>query len=125
MAKQGMIPTDLSNTRALVVVFAMHGCGACDDYLPKFMDRVAAWQEAGAPFHVWSPGDQLASGQIPVLLYNASTQDDELQGFADRLSVKVTPTTYVMTRWKTSKLEGSISDEKIDGLLRSAYHANL
>jgi len=125
MAKQGMIPTDLSNTRALVVVFAMHGCGACDDYLPKFMDRVAAWQEAGAPFHVWSPGDQLAPGQIPVLLYNASTQDDELQGFADRLSVKVTPTTYVMTRWKTSKLEGSISDEKIDGLLRSAYHANL
>jgi len=125
MAKQAMIPTDLANTRAIVVVFAMHGCGACDDYLPKFMDRVAAWQEAGVPFHVWSPGDQLAPGQIPVLLYDASAQSDELQGFADKLAVKVTPTTYVMTRWNTAKAEGSISDDKIDGLLRSAYRANL
>lgn len=125
MAKQAMIPTDLSNTRALVVVFAMHGCGACDDYLPKFMERIEAWQAAGVPFHVWSPGDQLEPGQIPVLLYDASAQDDDLQGFADKLSVKVTPTTYVMTRWNTTKAEGSIDADKLDGLLRSAYRANL
>lgn len=120
-----VIPTDLAHTKALVVVFAMHGCGACDHYLPMFMERIQAWQEAGVPFHVWSPGDQLQPGQIPVLVYDAAAKDEGLQAFADKLKVTATPTTCVMTRRHTDKVEGAIDAPQIDQMLRSAYRANL
>jgi thiol-disulfide isomerase/thioredoxin len=115
---------DLRNTRVLVVVWAMPGCGACDDYLPIFLQQVEAHRQQGAPFHVWSPGRQIKPGEIPVLLYDASSENEELQDFADRLKVTATPTTYVLTHWGTTKVEGAVDANEIDKLLNTAQRSN-
>ncbi len=120
MAK--LVP-DLRNTRVIVVVWAMPGCGACDDYLPKFLARVDAFNQNGAPFLVWSPGKAIAPGQIPVLLYDAASTDAELQDFADKLKVTATPTTCVLTHWNTSKIEGAVPEDQIDEILMAAQSA--
>src|SRR5262245_20735674 len=119
-----MLIPDLRSTKAVIVVFAMHGCGACDDYLPKLMERVEAHAAHGAPFLVWSPGQKIRPGQIPVLLYDAASKNDELQDFAYRLQVKATPSTYLLTRTGTHTIEGSVASAEIDRLLVSAQHAN-
>lgn len=112
---------DLRQISVLVVVFGMDGCGACDAYIPKFTKQVAA---AGAPFTIWAPGDKLARGQIPVLFYDASSEDPELAAFADQLKITATPTTCVLTRYGTTKVEGAIPPEQVDALLVAAQRAN-
>lgn len=118
-----MIP-NLDRTRALLVVFAMPGCGACDDYLPKFMKQVDAYRAQGAPFRVWSPGQPIRPGEIPVLFYDAAAENDELQEFADRLKVTATPTTCMLTRYGTTKIEGAVGDAEVSQILNAALRAN-
>jgi thiol-disulfide isomerase/thioredoxin len=62
-----------------VFVFIQAGCGACEDYKPKF-ERVAA-----------------EHGDVVVGRYDLATQDARVQEFAEKLNVKATPTTVVMT----------------------------
>jgi hypothetical protein len=119
-----MFVPDLRNTKAVIVVFAMHGCPPCEEYLPRLTERLQEHAAGGAPFHVWSPGEPIYPGTIPVLFYDAASKDDELQDFADRLKISATPTTCLLTRAGTSKIEGSMSPDKIDQLLVSARNAN-
>jgi hypothetical protein len=115
---------DLANTRVLVVVWAMPGCGACDEYMPVFTERVAAAQANGAPFKLCPPSKTVAPGEIPVLFYDAASENEELQDFADKLGVTATPTTCMMTRYGTTKIEGAIPPGEIDKLLYAAHRAN-
>jgi Thioredoxin-like domain len=119
-----MLVPDVSNAKAVIVVFAMHGCPPCGDFLPRFMERVDTYAANGAPFHVWSPGEEITAGSILVLFYDAASKNDELQDLADRLGVTATPTTCLMTRSGVSKIEGSIPQDKIDQLLGAALQAN-
>lgn len=116
--------TDLDQVNALVVVFAMHGCGPCEDYLPKLEAMIKRYQAAGHPFVVMTPSKQLAPGQIPVLIYDAAAEDDGVQAFADKLGVSATPTTCLLTRTSVSKLEGGLEDEDIQRVLVGALQAN-
>lgn len=115
---------DLRHTRALLVVFVMPGCGACEEYLPRLLKLINQHQMAGAPFHVWQPGDPLRPGMIPVLIYDAASEDPELQAFADRLKITATPTTALMTRTNTARVEGAIDDAQAHRLLMAAAQAN-
>ena len=115
---------DLRQTRAVVVVFAMHGCGPCEEYLPRFMKHVEGLKHVGYPFVIMRPGGALEPGQIPVMIYNAAAEDSELQALADRLGIAATPTTALLTRRDTIKLEGSLEDDQIDQLLYAAAQAN-
>lgn len=119
-----MYVPDLRNTKAVIVVFAMHGCPPCEEFLPRFTDRLGQYAAAGAPFYVWSPGEQIYPGTIPVLFYDAASTDDELQNLADRLKISATPTTCLLTRSGVTKVEGAMTDAKIDQLLTSAQAAN-
>jgi hypothetical protein len=115
---------DIRGAKAVIVVWAMHGCPACDQYLPKLMERIEAHTAYGAPFHVWSPGQPIAKGEILVLFYDAASKNDELQDLADRLGVTATPTTCLMTRKGVSKIEGAVPPIKIDEMLFAARNAN-
>ncbi|MGH7176517.1 MAG: thioredoxin fold domain-containing protein [Tepidisphaeraceae bacterium] len=115
---------DLRNTRVMVVVWAMPGCGACDEYLPIFEQRLTWFRKNGAPFHIWRPGDVLSKGQIPVMFYDAASDNEELQAFADRLGVSATPTTYVIAQSGSLKVEGLVPEAEIDDLLHTAIDAN-
>ena len=115
---------DLRGTKVIVVVWAMPGCGACDDYLPRFLERVEALKARQVPFHVWVPGEPIAKGSIPVLLCDAASTDEALQDLADKMKVTATPTTCVMTHYNTAKVEGSVPVDQIDALLLDAHEAN-
>jgi hypothetical protein len=119
-----MYVPDLRNTKAVIVVFAMHGCPPCEEYLPRLTERLGAHAAKGTPFYIWSPGEPIYPNTIPVLFCDAASTDDELQNFADRLKISATPTTCLLTRTGTSKVEGSMSADKIDQLLLSARNAN-
>lgn len=113
-----MIP-DLSQTAVVIVVWAMHGCGPCGEYLPKVVAECSA-----PPFVVWQPGVMLSRGQIPVLLCDAATEDPELSAFADKLGIKSTPTTCIMTRKDTTKIEGAIDKPDLQRALAWAQRQN-
>lgn len=114
---------DLRHTRAVIVVFAMHGCGPCEEYLPRFTKHVERLKRLQYPFVIMRPGGQLEPGQIPVMIYNAAAEDTELQTLADRLGINATPTTALLTRRDTIKLEGALDDAQIDQLLYAATQA--
>jgi len=118
------VTADLSQTRVVVIVFAMDGCGPCEEYLPRFVKHVERFKRSGYPFVIVKPGTAIEPGQIPVMIYDASSEDDELQTFADRLGVSATPTTAMLTRRDTVKLEGGLEDDQIDQLLYAAAQAN-
>jgi hypothetical protein len=115
---------DLRHTRALIVVFVMPGCGACEEFLPRFLALIGHHQAAGLPFRVWQPGQHLNPGEIPVLVYDAASEDPELQAFADRLKITATPTTALMTRASTARIEGALDDDQARRLLAAAVQAN-
>lgn len=82
-----------------VFVFVAEGCAACHDYWPKF-EREAA----GAPF--------------PVGVYDLANENPQVQSFAEKLGVRATPTTVVMTSdGKLKKLEGSLPVAQIRTVL--------
>jgi thiol-disulfide isomerase/thioredoxin len=123
---------NFAGCRAVVVVFAMPGCPACEDYKPRLEREVARWQ-AHAPF-VFAEGDQhFAPGQIPVVFLNAESTDAQLQQLADVHDIQGLPTTLVFTRrhpfWGPAtltlrhKIEGSIDDRQIYDLLNLAAHS--
>ena len=113
---------DLGNTRVLIVVFAMPGCGACDEFIPELLSKI---KKHGEPFHVVSKNSKITPGEIPVMLYDAAAEDSELQAFADGLGITATPTTCLMTRnFGTVKIEGAVESAEIDQLLRDALTAN-
>lgn len=73
---------------------------------------------------MWSPGEEISPDEIPVIYYDAAAQNDELQNFADRLGITAAPTTCLMTRNGTYKVEGAIALGDIDKLLIAAQNAN-
>lgn len=120
------MPADLSNTKVLIVVFAMPGCPACKDYLPKFQEQLTAFQEHGHPFVVWEEGsDPLAPGQIPVMIYDATSSDKGIQDFANKYDVTGLPSTIFLPRvGGHHKLEGDQDPDTIYRLFATAVAAN-
>ena len=114
--------SELTNARVVVVVFAMKGCGACEEYAPRFERYVDHFRTNGVPF-VWNTMKP-APGQIPVLLLDAASPDESIQAFADKLKISATPTTCVMTKFNTTKVEGALPNDEIHRILDHAMTMN-
>lgn len=80
-----------------IFVFVMDGCGACEQYLPRFQRLASA---AGAPGRVYD-----------------IAKDQHGAAFADKLGVKATPTTVVMRDGRIKSHVGAISNAEISKLL--------
>lgn len=116
---------DLDNTNVVIVVFAMDGCGACEEYLPKLLAQVEAYQKLGHPFVVYELGMRLQPGQIPVCIYDAQSEDPSVVAFADQHNVTGLPTTLLLPkRGKGQKWEGGLDATGIYGVLNLASQAN-
>lgn len=102
----------------------MPGCSACEEYLPVLEQQIKLFQAHGVPFHVWRPGQVIQPGSIPVLVYDAASEDDDLQAYADTLKITATPTTVLLTRNGADKVEGAIAVEQVQRMLYTAAHAN-
>ena len=115
---------DLSNVKSLLIVFAMDGCGACHEYLPRLQRMVEGFASHGVPIYFYTSG-QVPAGQIPVLVYDGTSEDAQVQALADRFKVEAMPTTVLLAHnAKPVKLEGAIEDDELYRVLVSATIAN-
>jgi hypothetical protein len=116
--------SDLSRVNAVLIVFAMPGCGACEDYLPRFQRQLEGFQRLGHRFVYHSTGKPIAPKTIPVLIYDATSTDQGIQALADQYGVSGMPTTVLITRGRgSSKHEGSLDDGEIYDVLVEAATA--
>jgi|SRR5882672_8862974 len=114
----------LDNTKVVIIVFAMHGCPACQDFLPRFYNQIEGYQKMGHPFVVYQ-GEALAKGQIPVMVYDSTSQEKSLQDFANLHHVENLPTTLLLPKVGHSmRFEGALSNEQIYTLLNNAIAHN-
>lgn len=114
---------DLAQTNVVVIVFGMEGCGACEHYIPRLKTEAEQLALQGFPFVVQPTS--LIPGQIPILFYDAASDDKTVQQLADRYEVHATPTTIVAARGPGSfKAEGSLANNQIQWLLMMASEAN-
>jgi len=117
--------SDLSRTNVVVIVFAMNGCPACGDYIPKLQKTINAFQMAGYPFVVYEIGMNLQPGQIPVLIYDATSKDPGVQALMDQHKIEALPTTLLLPRaGRSGRWEGDMSEDDIRGVLGFATAVN-
>lgn len=117
--------TDLANTNAIIIVFAMDGCPACMDYTPRLVKQVEGFQKLGHPFVIYTNGMKLAPGQIPICIYDADSTDDSLVELANHHQVQNLPTTLFMSRRTgTHRQEGGLADTEIYQMLIAALENN-
>lgn len=115
---------NLDAQKVVVIVFAMHECPACDHYLPRFLAEVEALKQHGYPFVVYEPDAVLPPGSIPVIVYDAASENVDIQKLADRYKVEATPTTIVVPRGPGGfKCEGSLANNQIQWVLMMASEA--
>lgn len=101
---------DLSNKNVVVMVFAMEGCGHCEEFLPRF----------------WPKAEKYLAMGMPVFCYNLASEDPSIQAIATRYEIDSAPTTIVLKRGTGAlKLSGGYNDETIDRVLGRAYHTHL
>lgn len=87
-----------------VFVFVMKGCGACEEFMPRFTRLATPYYQHG----------------LPIGVYDIA-KDPRAAKFGDHLGVTATPTTIVRTRHGRSlRRIGSVSDAEIVKLLRGA-----
>lgn len=109
------------SSRAVIVVFVMPGCHACEDFKPRFERMVKLFRDHGWPFNYHRGGPIEAAKGIPILFVDATSEDPTVVQFADSHNVSGMPTTILLTRnAKPAQLLGAVSDEEIHGLLTSA-----
>jgi thioredoxin-related protein len=117
--------SDLGNTRALILVFAMPGCHACHDYLPRLEKELKRWRANGAQFEQHEIGKSYTRGQIPVAIFDATSKDAQLQALCDAYQISSMPTTILlMHNAHPVRHEGAISDQEIYDVLLAATNAN-
>lgn len=117
--------TSLEHTNVVLVVFAMPGCPACEEYLPKLYKAVEVYKSHGHPFVVYELGMTLQRGQIPVVVYDSTSQDPEVQAFADQHNISGLPTTLMLPkRGRSGRWEGGLADADIYSILRFCVESN-
>lgn len=81
----------------------MDGCGACEQYLPRFKQIAGPYRQA-----------------LPIGIYDVS-KGGKAAAFGDKLGVRATPTTIMMDRrGKFHRVVGAIADRAIKQLLDRA-----
>lgn len=82
----------------------MKGCGACEEFMPRFVRVATPYYQHG----------------LPIGVYDIA-KDQKAAQFGDRLGVTATPTTIVRTRsGRMVKHIGSVNDTEIAKLLNGA-----
>lgn len=114
----------LEAQRAVVLIFAMEDCPACESYIPRVVAEIQALNgqlAAQGTSFVVNPETQPEPGTVPVFLYDAASPDPEVQKLADRFGVTATPTTVVAARGTGAfKAEGSLANNQIQWILMMA-----
>lgn len=114
---------DIGQHPAVIFVFAMGECPACEHYLPRLAAETETLKAQGYAFEI-NPTGPPADGAIPIFIYDAASPDVDVQKLADRYGVSATPTTIVAMRsGGVMKFEGSMANNQIQWVLIMAGDA--
>lgn len=84
----------------------MEGCPACSEFWPRFQRVAEPYRQAG----------------IPVLVFDAASEDSEISALADRWGVHATPSVVIARRGPGMlREEGNVDDGRIQQLFDTAY----
>lgn len=117
----------LDGQNAVIVIFGMEGCGACEHFIPRFLVEASALREQQhLPFVMYEAGQQIPQGAIPIVVLDAASTNVDVQQLADKYQVHATPTILILQRGAgVFKAEGSLANNQIQWLLfRAAEFAN-
>lgn len=116
---------NLDQTNVLILVFAMPGCPACHDYLPRLTKQIQGFQKLGHPFVIYENGVVLLPGSIPVVVLDSTTKDPEVQALCNQHEISNLPTTVLLPKvGYPAKYEGSLNDQQVYALLNAALATN-
>ena len=120
-----MTANPLDKIKVAIVVFAMPGCPACHEYLPRLYKQIEGYQQLKIPFVIYQPGETLKPGDMPVFVYDTTSQDPTVQELANRHEIKNLPTTLILPQiGYPAKYEGALPPGDIYNLLNAAMAAN-
>jgi hypothetical protein len=109
----------------VIIVFAMPGCPACHDYLPRLRRRINAIQGQGYPIYEYRPGRTAKRGELPVLIVDSTSTDPSVVDLADKYQISALPTTIILPRYGfSSRWEGSLPDDEMQRMIESAALVN-
>lgn len=123
---------DLTPYRVVIFVFGMPECPACENYVPRLIERVQQWnadnQQRGTPppFQVVTDeqaiaGVALQPGVVPIIFLDVSSTDKAIDDLANRCHVQATPSTVLMVRGPgTYRVDGALPTGHIDQILQAA-----
>lgn len=112
-------------TKAMIIVFAMPDCPACQDYKPRFERLVKGFQDHGCPLVWWRQNQMVLPSQIPIVMIDAGSVDPSIVQLADQYGISGVPATVLCTyNSRPQKLEGALEDHEIYEVLSSAVMAN-
>lgn len=92
----------MATRKPAVFVFALQGCGACEDYVPRF-------QQLAGPYR----------REMPIGIYDVGAGRGA--EFGNRMRIQATPTTIVMDRrGRLHRAVGALGNAAIKALLDRA-----
>ena len=98
---------DLREANVFVALVVLDGCGACEEFEPRFRRAVDRLRRRNP--------------DIPVGVYKADDPDPEVQAFLDRFKVVSTPTLLILCRGPGSiSVVGSVDSNQLDGFMDMA-----
>lgn len=115
----------VARSRIVILVFAMPGCPACHEYLPRLQMQVKGFQKLGQPLVYYEPHMVTADGDVPIVIVDSTSPDPSVQRVADQYQVHALPTTILMPKvGHPAKFEGALDDQQIYELLNVALASN-
>ena len=115
----------IEQANVTILVFAMPGCPACHEYLPKLYGQVEGYQKLGHPFVVYDEGVIVSRGQIPVVIVDSTSTDASVVDLCNKYKIVNLPTTLLMPRHGFPvRFEGDLSPQDIYQLLNASIQTN-
>ena len=117
------MPIDASQHPAVILVFAMPTCHSCHRLLPMLVGAAERRFKNRKPvFYVYQPDDVVPPAGIPIIAYDISINEENVQALATQFNVTGTPVTIVLPRNGVGILrrDGAMTKEQIEKLLNYA-----
>lgn len=112
----------VAQAKVVILVFAMPGCPACHDYLPRIYNHIDAAQKAGNMIVLYQENMIVPAHVIPVVVVNSQSGDPALQKLCDQHDITALPTTIVLPRWgMPMRYDGALDDAGIHKMFADAY----
>lgn len=114
----------IEKANVAILVFAMPGCPACHEYLPRLYRQIEGFQKLGHPILVYE-GQAVERGTIPVVVIDSTSQEPSVQSLCDKHKIHALPTTVLLPKYgMPMRWEGALPDQDVYNLLNGALGAN-